>query len=133
MPGSRCSTCAITYPPNHSKCKVCDGELWLAENMEADEDWPGVVEFAKLKTDPAKLKESRVTMYRVERFFSLGFDLDQAEVLARVRTRIGFFLYWGDVKKALDAGQSHAAAFDLFKPIEADTGEREAPREALPV
>lgn len=64
--------------------------------------------------------------HRLERFLSLGFDLDAANALAEARTettvkdRAGIPrvwrapLHWARVARALEAGCTHAEALAIF-------------------
>ena len=55
---------------------------------------------------------------RYERFRELGFARMQAQALAMSRDSSGVFLYWGEVKKALDGGCKHSLAFRIFCTLE---------------
>ncbi len=52
--------------------------------------------------------------WRAEQFSGLGFGHDDSFVLANTRKSDGFLLYWGEVKKALDAGAVHAQIIDWY-------------------
>lgn len=61
----------------------------------------------------APVETDRMT-WRAEGFSSLGFGHDDSFVLAHTKKSDGFYLYWGDVKKALDAGATHAQIMDWY-------------------
>jgi len=52
--------------------------------------------------------------HRFGRFRVLGFDVDDARILANARADSGWYLDWADVKKALDAGCSHHHAVLIY-------------------
>ena len=52
--------------------------------------------------------------WRIERFEAMGFTHQEASALADSRDFHGVPVYWGNVKKVLDAGVSRPTALDLF-------------------
>lgn len=52
--------------------------------------------------------------HRLAMFLELGFDEKDSECLSRTHRADGFLLYWGDVKKFLDAGASREQIVDWF-------------------
>lgn len=69
-----------------------------------------------VKEEPqeAPVIETDRMIWRAEGFSSLGFGHDDAFVLAHTKKSDGFYLYWGDVKKALDAGATHEQIIDWY-------------------
>lgn len=51
---------------------------------------------------------------------SLGFDEQDAACLSKSKTQDGFHLYWGNVKKAMDAGATPEQVVDWFTYPEND-------------
>lgn len=52
--------------------------------------------------------------WRAQGFSWLGFGHNDAFVLAHTKKSDGFYLYWGDVKRALDAGATHEQIIDWY-------------------
>lgn len=69
-----------------------------------------------VKEEPKAVPENQedLTLHRAERFSELGFGHDDSFVLAITRRADGFYLYWGDVSKALNAGATHEQIVDWF-------------------
>ncbi len=55
-----------------------------------------------------------LTTWRAEQFSGLGFGHDDSFVLAHTRRADGFYLYWGDVDRAINAGATHEQIIDWF-------------------
>ncbi len=73
-----------------------------------------------VKEEPQNPKvETDEITWRAEQFSGLGFGHDDSWTLAHTRCATGFYLYWYDVKKTLDAGAKHADIIDWFTyPVE---------------
>lgn len=81
----RCSLCGINYPYSKTTCEVCAGKLDGIGNDEPDQDWQESVRLAKSAgADPPSSSE-RILAWRLLQFIRLGFQLEQAEALARSR------------------------------------------------
>lgn len=59
-------------------------------------------------------EEDEQTCHRAGNYLDLGFDANQAFGLARARDSKGFFIYWGDIKKMMDAGASREQVISIF-------------------
>lgn len=68
-----------------------------------------------VKEEPQpKVPTTDTFVWRAEQFEHLGFGFDESLELAHATRANGFLLYWGDVKKMLDAGATHAQIVDWF-------------------
>lgn len=59
-------------------------------------------------TEPQPPEASPAHAHRVERYAHLGFTETDAQLLACAKDADGFFIYWGDVDRMLEAGCDHA-------------------------
>lgn len=69
-----------------------------------------------VKEEPNKQLSVEVDRFtwRAEQFSKLGFGHDDSFILAHTQKSDGFYLYHGDVKKALDAGATHGQIIDWY-------------------
>jgi hypothetical protein len=111
----RCSQCSIHYPPHskHDVCEVCEGPTSYFSNVQPDPEWEEQVKYAK--SQPLARATRDPHEHRFEQYLRMGYNEHQAQALANATWGSPPFpLYWGKVKKALDAGCDPVLAFDVF-------------------
>ncbi len=130
MAARRCSQCNANWANTdaNKECPACGTSTWIVNPDMPDKTYYEEQEARKRReawatTDELPAVEvagtQRVTGdvlrdHRVERYLELGFELEDASLLASAKDKLGFGLYWAEVKRALDAGCSHHHAVLIF-------------------
>ena len=119
MPAYRCSNCDANWArlDSNKRCPACGNLTWdVTENPDKtfDEARQAREQRTAAPTVEIVLPRDYLHAHRVERFGSLGFSEENAELLAATKDKLGFPLYWGDIATALKAGCTHEQAVVIY-------------------